>query len=376
MSLLDSKLRLPGLRKRGENVFRPKPGASPGIDRLSDLDTPPPAGTFTIHCLDYGPKRTREAEFIEFDDYLADSRPEWSNVRWINIDGLHPHIINRFKDLFLFHTLAAEDVLNVTQRPKIEPYDDHFFIVIRMLMLVNDQLSNEQVSMFFYSDTLITFQERKGDVWEPIRKRINNENSRLRNNDASYLLYALLDAVVDHSFPILERYNDILEEIESNIMLNPKPRIQQRIHAIKRELSILRRVVWPLRDMINALYRDEHMFFSDTIKTYLRDVYDHAVQVIDIIETHREMTGGLNDLYMSAVSNRMNETMKVLTLMASFFIPITFLAGVYGMNFEHIPELSWQYSYLTFWSICLIITAVLAIFFIRKGWIGKSLPPE
>jgi magnesium transporter len=271
-----------------------------------------------------------------------------------------------------FHTLAAEDVLRVPQRPKLEPYEGHLFIVARMLSLQERTLIAEQVSFFVFENTLLTFQERTGDVWDPIRQRLQKAGSRLRTFETSYLLYALLDAVVDHCFPILENYGDQLEELEQAITANPSPQSQHRLHSLKRELAMLRRVIWPLREVLSALCRDDTEGISPSVKTYLRDVTDHTVQVMDIVESCREMAASLNDLYMSAVSNRMNEVMKVLTIMASFFIPITFVAGVYGMNFEQFPDLHWRYSYAVFWLVCLSITICLAIFFVRKGWIGRK----
>jgi magnesium transporter len=188
--------------------------------------------------------------------------------------------------------------------------------------------------------------------------------------DITYLLYALLDAVVDHCFPILESYGELLDQLETEILENPGPRVQQKLLAIKRDLALLRRVLWPLREVVNHLQRDETEEIPREVKAFMRDVYDHAVQVMDIVETYREMAGGLNDLYMSSVGNRMNEIMKVLTIMASFFIPITFVAGVYGMNFEYIPELGWKYSYAVFWAICASVVGVLLLYFRRKGWLG------
>ena len=185
---------------------------------------------------------------------------------------------------------------------------------------------------------------------------------------SSYLLYALLDALVDHCFPILENYGELLEELEAAVLDDPKPEVQGQIYRVKRELAILRRVLWPLREVVNELQRDDTEEIAAPVRAYMRDVYDHAVQVMDILESYREQAGGLNDLYMASVANRMNEIMKVLTLMASFFIPITFVAGVYGMNFEHIPELSWKYSYAGFWAICLAIAGALLWYFRRRGW--------
>lgn len=363
------------LGKIGARVRRPDfapstPGSAPGIESIAGVDEPPAAGTIRIQCTDYGPERVESHDVADLAELFRRPRPEWGRVRWLNVDGLHPHVVNQLRNELGFHTLAAEDVLRVPQRPKLETYEGHLFIVARMPGLKDQSLTTEQVSFFLFEDMLLTFQERTGDVWDPIRQRLQKPGSRLRTLDVSYLLYALLDAVVDHCFPILENYSDRLEELELEITANPMPDAQRRLHGLKRELATLRRVVWPLREVLNGLCRDETECISDGVKTYLRDVADHTVQVMEIVDSNREMAASLNDLYMSAVSNRMNEVMKVLTIMASFFIPITFVAGVYGMNFEELPELHWKYSYAMFWVICLSITAGLATYFVRKGWIG------
>jgi magnesium transporter len=366
-----SNLSLPGLQRNKENAVASQPGMSPGIESMTGIEAPPAVGTVQIQCTDYGAGRAEVREVTDLVAFLKEPRPEWASIRWLNVHGLHPYIVNQIRGTYPFHTLAAEDVLRVPQRPKLETFDDNLFIVARMLMLQDGALASEQVSFFLFKGLVITFQERTGDIWDPIRQRIQKPTSRFHQNDASYLLYALLDAVVDHCFPILEKYGEMLEELEHEVAENPTPQVQRRVHGIKRELSLLRRVIWPMREVMNELHREETEEVSTVVKAYMRDVYDHAVQVMDIVETCRETASGLNDLYMSAVSNRMNEVMKVLTIMASFFIPITFVAGVYGMNFEFIPELHWKYSYVGFWAICLSITLALAVFFYRKGWIGR-----
>jgi magnesium transporter len=239
-----------------------------------------------------------------------------------------------------------------------------------MLMWKDASLHHEQLSIFLFKETVITFQETQGDCWDPIRQRIQKPSSRLRSHDTSYLVYALLDAVVDHCFPILENYGELLEKLESKILEEPTPKVQRRLHSLKRELAMLRRVVWPLRELVRELHHEDTEEIAPAVKAYMRDVYDHAVQVMDIVETYREMAASLNDLYMSAVGNRMNEIMKVLTIMASVFIPITFVAGVYGMNFAFIPELGWRYSYAIFWIVCGTVVLGLLFFFWRRGWIG------
>ncbi len=349
---------------------RKAPGASPGIENLPEIDDAPPPGTIGITSIDIGPDNTQVRDHPDVDTLLAEERPAWSHTRWININGLHPYVVNQLKERFGFHTLAAEDVITTPQRPKLESHENHLFIIARMLTCVDGQLANEQVSFFVFKDLLVTFQERPGDVWEPVRKRMLKPGSRFQKYGTSYLLYAALDAIVDHLFPVLEGYGDILEALEDDVVTNPTQHVQRRIHGVKRDLISLRRVMWPMREVMNLLHRDEDNLIEDEVEIYFRDVHDHAIQVIDVVESLREMAAGLNDLFMSSVGNRMNEIMKVLTIMASFFIPITFVAGVYGMNFETIPELKWKYSYAVFWGVCLSITLALAAYFHRKGWIG------
>ena len=351
---------------------RAQPGTMPGIESLADVGEPPAPGTVHIQCADFGPDQAQIQPVTDLEAFLRRPRPDGCQVRWINVDGLHPYVVNQLRQVFGFHTLAAEDVLRQPQRPKLETSDDHLFIVARMPSLRDGQLCTEQVSFFLYRDSLLTFQETTGDVWNPIRERLQKSASRLRRLGASYLLYALLDATIDHAFPILEDFGDRLEGMEQEVAEHPTTQLQRQLHGIKRDLARLRRFIWPMREVTNQLYREETATIAPEVRTYLRDVYDHTVQVMDMVEGCRDTASSLTDLYMSAVSNRMNEVMKVLTIMASFFIPITFVAGVYGMNFEVLPELRWKYSYAGFWLICLSISASLAWFFIRKGWIGRK----
>jgi len=365
-----ARLTLPGVQSVLVQAPRSLPGATPGIESLLQASTPPVAGEIVIQVMDYGPAQAESVQVPNISEWLATPRPASSVVRWVNVNGLNPHVVNQIREHYRFHTLAAEDVLRVPQRPKLEVYDGHLFVVVRMLMRRENRLHSEQVSLFLFEDTIVSFQETIGDVWDPIRRRIEKANSRLRLHDASYLLYALLDAVVDHCFPILEAYGETLEELEKGVMTHASVEIQRQIHAVKRELASLRRVIWPMREVLNELQREDTEGIAKPVRAYMRDVYDHTIQLMDILETYREMAGGLNDLYMSSVSNRMNEIMKVLTIMASFFIPITFVAGVYGMNFEAFPELHWKYSYAGFWAVCVCIVGSLAWFFRRKGWLG------
>lgn len=346
------------------------PGESPGIESMPGVDEAPAPEAVKVQWTDF---TTDKIEWREgtLEEFVGSKRPSWSTHRWVNVTGLHPYAVNQLRQKYHFHTLAAEDVMRTSQRPKVELFDHYIFSVVRMMRMEGTQLMQEQVSMFLFEKTILTFQESPGDVWGPIRDRLKRGGGRLRNYPPAYLFYTLLDAVVDHFFPILESYGQRLEDLEDLVLGDPGPAVQQAIHGTKRELSILRRVMWPLREVANELHRSETKLIDPETRTFVRDVYDHALQIIEIVEMHREQAGSLNDLYMSAVGNRMNEIMKVLTIMASFFIPITFVAGVYGMNFEHIPELGWHYSYFVFWGVCVTIVIGLGIFFWRKGWIGR-----
>ncbi|MCU0293896.1 MAG: magnesium/cobalt transporter CorA, partial [Thermoanaerobaculaceae bacterium] len=280
------------------------------------------------------------------------------------------------------HPLAIEDVLHLSQRPKLDAYDaasEHqarLFVIVRMLQLVEDRLESEQVSIFLGHKTVLTFQEAPGDVWDPIRTRLQTRGSRLRQNDASFLAYALIDAIVDHCFPILEHYGDRLEELEDSILERPTSSVISEVHTLKRELLLLRRALWPMREVVHTLQREPHECMSDTTRTYLRDVYDHTVQIIDIIETYREVATALAETYMTSVSTRLNEIMKVLTIIGTIFIPLTFLAGVWGMNFgDSMPEtlhaaeyFPWIYP-VGFWALCLATAAGLYAWIRRRGWL-------
>lgn len=367
--LLHSPLNLTVLKKLDFGKRNSTPGAAPGIENIEGINKAPQVGDVKIRCIDYSENHTSETEYNDIDAFLASERPAEATYRWINVDGIHPYVINRVKENFDLHTLAAEDALNLSQRPKIEDYDNSLFIVTRMLMMRRDSLGNEQVSIFHKGDILITIQEEKGDVWDNVRLRMKKPNSRFSKFGNDYLLYALIDAVIDHIYPLLENYSDLLSELETQAFENPTPELQRHIHRIKRELLLYRRVVGPMREVVNHLYRDEDDQLKTEVKHYFRDVYDHTMQLIEVVDTYREMTSSLNEFYMSSISNRMNEIMKVLTIMASIFIPITFVAGVYGMNFEHIPELRWNYAYPTFWALCLSISGGLIFYFWKKGWL-------
>jgi magnesium transporter len=345
-----------------------EPGAPAGIDHLPGRFEPPEPGEIRLRVIDICPNQVQTMWFEDVRDLLNAPQPEWVKLRWIDVYGLHTYVVSQIQNAFGFHTLAAEDVLHVPQRPRVDSYPDHVFVCARMFFQRNDQLISEQISMFMKQGLLVSFQEDLEDVWNPIRARLQLEGSKVRSGDASYLAYALLDAMVDHCFPILERYGEMLDHLEDSVLASTATNFLQEVHAIKRELTILRKSLWPMRDVIAALSAPDQLLVSDNTRTYLRDVYQHCVQIIDIVETFRELASSLTDLSLSMASNRMNEVMKVLTMISSVFIPITFLAGVYGMNFDYLPELHWRYSYEMFWVICLTCTTGLGWWFRRKGW--------
>jgi magnesium transporter len=353
-----------------------RPGAPAGIEPHELPSEPALSGATRITCIDYSPERHEAQEIHDLAAFIAHHRPEWSAVRWINVDGLTDlGVVRAIAEKYRLHPLAIEDTLHVPQRPKVHAYDEvggyqaRLFVGMRMLELREGQLLSEQVSMFVGHKTVLTFQETPGDVWDPIRQRLRLQGSRLRMTDASFLAYSLIDAVVDQAFPILEHFGDRLELLEDMVLQRPTRESFQEIHRLKRELLLLRRAMWPMREVVQHLAREPHECFSHVTQTYIRDVYDHAVQIIDILETYREMASGLTETYMTAMSNRMNEIMKVLTVIGTIFIPLTFLAGVYGMNFHHFPELEWKWGYPVFWAICLVTAVGMMAWFRRRGWL-------
>jgi magnesium transporter len=355
---------------------KPRPGTNAGIEPQELAKLPSTPGGVRISCVDYGPDQVLAQDIRNIATFTEHHRPAWSAVRWINVDGVTDMaVIRSLAEKYRLHPLAIEDLLHIPQRPKVDAYEGdgefqaRLFVIARMIEEVEGKLHSEQISIFLGRKTVLTFQETPGDVWNPIRQRIGQAGSKLRMSDASFLVYSLIDAIVDHCFPILEVYGDRLEGIEDQVLDNPTRQWMEEIHRLKRELLLLRRAVWPMRELVLRLQRESHQCFSDEARTYMRDVHDHTVQIIDIIETYREVAIGLTETYMTLVSNRMNEIMKVLTIIGTIFIPLTFVAGVYGMNFHHFPELSWKWSYPTFWIICIVLAGGMLLWFRRRDWI-------
>jgi len=336
----------------------------------------PAAAAPVVRAILYGPDQIEELAVTDVEALrpLIGRRP----VMWVNVDGLGDvELIGRLGELFGLHRLALEDVVNTHQRPKVEEYADHVFIVTKIVH-EEPELATEQVSMFLGRDFLLTFQEDVGDCFDPVRERLRNDRGRIRGAQADYLAYALLDAAIDEYFPVLERYGELVEGLEDAVMAAPTARIVSRIHLAKRDLLTLRRAIWPQREAINALVRDVSPLIAEPTRIHLRDCYDHCVQLMDMVETYREIASGLVDIHLSSISAHMNEIMKVLTIIATIFIPLGFIASVYGMNFDaevspwNMPELRWYWGYPFALGLMAVVTAGLLLYFRRKGWLGGT----
>ena len=351
-----------------EDYFH-RPGDMPGT-LIVDADAPPPI----IFLIDYNQTKVTRKQLNtpeECTPYL-----DRESVSWVDVQGLgSADILHRLGKVFGLHPLVLEDVVNVPERPKIEDYDDQLLIISRMVVPKERVCGfySEQVSLVLGKHYLLTVQEEpEHDCLEGVRSRIQKGKGLIRSSGADYLAYALLDAIIDGFFPVLELYGDRIEELEEEVIIKPTPKTLQKIYKIKRELLQLRRAIWPQRDAINSLIREGNDLISDEVRIYLRDCYDHAVQVMDMVETYRELATGLMDVYLSAVSNKMNEVMKFLTVVSAIFIPLTFIVGVYGMNFEYMPELKWHWGYWVCWAVMVAIALGLIFFFWRKGWLENA----
>ena len=323
-----------------------------------------------ITVIDYDETQFQEKEVGKVEECFPfrDS----PTITWINVDGIHEvDVIEKMGRHFNVHPLILEDILHTNQRPKMEDMGDHIFVVLKMLYYdeKDNEIKAEQVSLILGSNFVISFQESEGDVFNVIRERIRNGKGRIRKMGVDYLAYTLMDAIVDGYFIILEKLGEDIEDIEEELVKNPTTGTLQVIHTLKREMIFLRKSVWPLREVVSGLGRGESSLIMESTGLYLRDVYDHTIQVIDTIETFRDMVSGMLDIYLSSTSNRMNEVMKVLTIIATIFIPLTFIAGIYGMNFKYMPELGWHWGYFGVLIIMGVIVAFMFLYFRRKRWL-------
>jgi magnesium transporter len=354
-------------QSQGEDFdyFFHAPGTSPGTLRINDDAAPP-----KLVLIDYNAAEAQRTQLEKPEDCIPYLDSE--SVSWVDLQGFGDEgVMHRIGNVFQLHPLVLEDVINVPQRPKVEEYDGQLVIIAQMVVLKTSAAGfwSEQVSLVLGQFYLLTVQEEpEHDCFEQVRFRIRSNKGSIRQRGADYLAYALLDAIIDGFFPVLEDYGERIELLETEVISKPTPQTLEKIHQVRRELLRLRRAIWPQRESINALIRDASPLISHDVQIYLRDCYDHVIQVLDMVETYRELASSLMDVYLSSVSNRMNEIMKVLTVISTIFIPITFIVGVYGMNFKVMPELEWHWGYLAVWILMLSIVAGLVYFFWRRGW--------
>jgi magnesium transporter len=323
-----------------------------------------------IRIIDYDETQLEEKEVEKVEEcFPFKDKP---TITWINIDGLHDlEVIEKIGKQFGLHPLVLEDIVNTGQRPKLEDFENHIFVVLKMLYYDQEkgELEAEQISLIFGQNFVISFQERVGDIFEPLRERIRKGKGRVRKAGSDYLAYALMDSIVDNYFVILEQLGEKIEDAEQELAVNPTVETLQTIRTFKKEMIFLRKSIWPLREVVNSLERGESSLIDESTLIYLRDVYDHTIQIIDTVESYRDMLSGMLDVYLSSISNRMNEVMKVLTIFAAIFIPLTFVAGVYGMNFSFMPELGWRWGYFAALLVMAIVAVILIVYFKRKRWL-------
>lgn len=346
------------------------------MSRLQNIGAPP--GTLfyngeqsgeriKITLIEFNEKDFFEKEFFDLSDCLTHVQDNM--VKWVNVEGVHnTALIEKLGQFYNIHPLTMEDIVHVDQRPKFEDYD-HYLVSILKMIMYDSEVHAEQLSLVLLKDTVISFQEPGGgDAFDIIRNRLRQSKGRVRKLGADYLFYALMDAVVDWYFTAIEKIGDKVEKIEEEIISHPKRESLIQLYSLKREVIFLRKQVWPLRDLISNLLRSDSEFITPNTQLFFRDLQDHSTRIIDTVETYRDLLSGMMDIYLSTNSNKMNEVMKVLTIMSSIFIPVTFIAGVYGMNFDYMPELKSPYGYAATWALMLTIMGGLVIYFKRKKW--------
>lgn len=354
-----------------KRIIKPKPkkiGLAPGTLVYTGEKKEQPV---KISVIDFNADEIVDKEVKSAEDVFQ--LKETDTISWINLDGLHNiDLIEKIGKHFNIHSLVLEDILHTTQRPKLEEYDEHLFLVLRMFLYddVSREIKNEQITFILGKKFLITFQEDIGDVFDPVRERLRKGGPRMRSSGPDYLAYALMDAIVDSYFHILEKIGEDIEELEDRLIASPEKDDLQKVHNLRRSLILLRKSVWPLREVLGSLQRNENGLIQKSTEVFIRDVYDHTIQVIDTIESYRDMVVGMLDVYLSSLSNKMNEVMKVLTIIATVFIPLTFLAGVYGMNFKHFPELHYEWMYpWGFWILTILLLGIMVMYFKSKKWL-------
>lgn len=340
-------------------------GAPPGTMFYNGENT---GAQVKITLIEFNESEFLEEEFFDFNQCLRHMKPDM--VKWINVEGVHDTgLVGRIAKAYNIHPLTQEDIVHIDQRPKFEEYDNYLLSIMKMI-LYQEEVYAEQLSMILLKDTVISFQEPGGgDAFDIIRTRLRQGKGRVRKLGADYLFYALMDAVVDYYFTVIEKIGDKIEKIEEEIINEPGREALLQLYQLKREVIFLRKQVWPVRDMISNLLRSESEFITPNTQLFFRDLQDHSTRIIDTVEIYRDLLSGIMDIYLSTNSNKMNEVMKVLTIMSSIFIPVTFIAGVYGMNFEFMPELKSPYGYAITWIVMLSVMGGMIYYFKKKKWI-------
>jgi len=324
-----------------------------------------------IKIVVYDSEKIVEKELDSIDECIPFNDQPGTNF-WLNVDGLDKiEVIEKIGSCFNIHPLTLEDILNTGQRPKMEDYESYVYTVLKMMILdkEKDEIIIDQISIIFGCNYIISFQEREVDVFSPLRERLKNPASHLRKNGVDYLAYCLIDAVIDNYFLILEHFGDEIEEFEDQLLIRSSPETIKVIQRYRRDMITLRKSLWPLRELISGMQRIESEIIKDTTRFYLRDIYDHTIQVIDSVEDYRDILSSMVDIYLSSLSNKMNDIMKVLTVIATIFIPLTFVAGVYGMNFENMPELHWRWGYPTVMLFMALLGTTMFAYFKKKKWV-------
>ena len=350
-------------KKRSEKSGLP-PGSLVHIgEKLSDKTT--------IEIMDYNESSHEEREATTVPE--CGGALDEQTIRWISVDAVHDiRILEQVGPLCGLHPLTLEDILNTDQRPKMEDFGEYIYIVLKMFVPAGDPSEgdvSDQISIVLGRNFVISFQERKSDVFNPLRERIKRDRGRMAKMGADYLAYAIMDTIVDNYFAILETKGERMDSLEEELLKNPAPAIMHAIQSLKHEMIYLRKAVWPLRETINNLERSASPLIRNSTRPYLKDVYDHTIQVIDTVETFRDMISGMLDIYLSSVSNKMNEVMKVLTVIATIFIPLTFIVGIYGMNFKYMPELELRWGYHALWLVMITVVIFMLFYFKRKKWL-------
>ncbi len=354
---------------KGREVFRrgKKAGLPPGTpvfigERKQDV--------VRISIMNYSSDEIEEIHDASLDDCRRIR--EMSNIAWINVNGIHDvSTTQALANLFGLHPLTTEDISNTNQRPKAEDFDDYIFFAFKMLFYdeVAHSIANENISVILTQNSVISFQERDSNVLDPVKERIRFSKGRIRSEGADYLAYAIMDGVVDEYFVVLEKLGDRIGQIDEEIVKAPHRVHMEELHRLKREIVLLRKAIWPLRDEIAAIEKGGSRLIDDSIRPFLRDLYDHTIQVIEVVETYRDIVEDMQDTFLSGISNRMNEIMKVLTIIGTIFIPLTFIVGVYGMNFKYMPELTWEWGYFGLWGIMVALGLTMLVIFRKRKWL-------